>query len=343
MHNQAVRGQQSIEQERYRAWDEFLEQRTNAGFRQSSWYTTLQVARGWGRFGTVLRHQEAIVGGAMVLTRSFAPESCYYYIPDGPVFLESDSVAEQAQVFKTILALIEQRRQSDPRVVSHLSINPRWEQIPSFVTGFQDSNHYYGSPRDTQCIDLRPPENAILAQMKPKGRYNIGVARRSGVSIIEDNSPRGIEDFVNIYKETFVRKGRRGRSSDYLHALVPVLLASERGSVFFAEYEGTRIATAVVVYFGRMATYYYGGSRDLHRNVMAPYLLQFEIMRNARNRGCEWYDLFGVSPQNEPRNAWTDISVFKRKFGGREIRLVQTLEYIYDPVAYEDWKVAEER
>jgi hypothetical protein len=27
----------------------------------------------------------------------------------------------------------------------------------------------------------------ILAQMKPKGRYNIGIAQRRGVSIIEDS------------------------------------------------------------------------------------------------------------------------------------------------------------
>jgi len=73
---------------------------------------------------------------------------------------------------------------------------------------------------------------------------------------------------------------------------------------------------------------------------MAPYLLQFEIMRKAKVLGCQCYDLFGVSPQSEPStsNGWTDISVFKRKFGGRELRLVPTLECIYDPIAYQEWK-----
>ena len=67
---------------------------------------------------------------------------------------------------------------------------------------------------------------------------------------------------------------------------------------------------------------------------MAPYLLHFEIMRRAKSMGYEWYDLWGIAPENEPDHPWQNISVFKRKFGGRELNLVPTLDYVYDPVAY---------
>jgi peptidoglycan pentaglycine glycine transferase (the first glycine) len=341
MRVEAAGGQHAKELEQWKAWDEVLETETDTGFRQSSWYTTLRVTRGWRQFGTVLRDGGAIVGGAMVLARSFAPGKCYYYIPDGPVFLERDSAAEQEQVFRAVMDFIEKKRQTEGEAVSHLCINPRWENVPGFVKGFQESGHYYGSPRDTLCVDLTACESAILAQMKPKGRYNIGVAQRYGVSIVEDASPRGIEDFLSIYGETFARKGKSKRSSDYFRTLIPMLSASGRGSVFFAEYQGTRLATALVIYWGRTATYYYGGSRAIHRNIMAPYLLHFEIMRKAKGLGCQSYDLFGVTPQGAPNDGWSDISVFKRKFGGREIRLVPTLEHVYDPVAYREWEAVE--
>jgi lipid II:glycine glycyltransferase (peptidoglycan interpeptide bridge formation enzyme) len=337
---EAAAEQHAPELEQWKAWDEFLETETDAGFRQSSWYTALRIARGWRHFGTVLRDGGAIVGGAMVLARSFATGTCFYYIPDGPVFLERDSPADQEQVFLAVMDFIERRRRTEREAVSHLCLNPRWESVPGFIKGFRESHHYYGSPRDTLCVDLTPGESAILAQMKPKGRYNIGVARRYGVSVVEDASPRGIEDFLSIYVETFVRKGKGRRSSDYFRTLIPMLSASRRGSVFFAEYQGTRLATALVVYGGRTATYYYGGSRAVHRNVMAPYLLHFEIMRKAKDLGYRSYDLFGIAPQGAPNDGWADISVFKRKFGGREIRLVPTLEYVYDPVAYREWERA---
>jgi peptidoglycan pentaglycine glycine transferase (the first glycine) len=342
MRNQAAGEQHTKELSKWKAWDEFLESKTNTGFRQSSWYANFTaVYNGWKHFGTVLRDGETIVGGAVVLARSFTPERCFYYIPEGPVLLEGDSDAEQEQVFCAVMEFIERKRQNEQQVVSHLCINPRWEHVPSFVRDFQESSHYYGLPRDTQCIDLRSSESAILAQMKPKGRYNIRVARRHGVSVVEDVSAQGIEDFLSIYEETLDRKNLGGRDPDYFRKLIPMLSASGRGSVFFAEYLGTRLATALVVYFGRTATYYYGGSRAIHRNVMAAYLLHFEIMRKAKALGCQCYDLFGVTPQGEPRDRWTGISDFKRKFGGYELRLVPTLEYIYDPIAYEEWEAFE--
>ena len=178
--------------------------------------------------------------------------------------------------------------------------------------------------------------------MKPKGRYNIGVARRHGVSIIEDTSAQGLADFQNLYEETAARQGMEAKPPDYFETLVASLSSAHKGSLFFAEYQGMRIATALVVYFGPRATYFFGGSRDIHRHVMAPYLLHFEVMRKARALGHEWYDLWGIAPANKPDHPWRDFSVFKAKFGGVEVHLVPTLDYVYDAAAYDGY-VADQR
>jgi lipid II:glycine glycyltransferase (peptidoglycan interpeptide bridge formation enzyme) len=238
------------ELEKWKAWDEFLELKTDVGFRQSSWYISFRTSYyGGEHFGIVLRDGKNIVGGAVILTRSFTPSKCYYYIPDGPVLLESDSDAEKEQVFRTIMEFIEGKRQNEQQLVSHLCIDPSWKHVPGFVREFQEASQYYGLPRDTQCIDLHSSESAILAQMKPKGRYNVGVAQRYGVSVVEDVSAQGIEDFLSIYQEMTVRKNLGEINPDYFRTLIPMLSASERGSIFFAEYQGTRLATALVVYF----------------------------------------------------------------------------------------------
>ena len=178
----------------------------------------------------------------------------------------------------------------------------------------------------------------ILAQMKPKGRYNIGVARRHGVSVIEDTSQRGLTDFVAIYEETAARQGITPKPADYFERLVSLFPPGHRGSLFFAEYQGRRIATALVLYFAKRATYFFGGSRDIDRQVMAPYLMHFEVMRAAKALGYEWYDMWGIAPSNEPGHPWQDFSVFKAKFGGVEVHLVPTLDYVYDQAAYDDYR-----
>ena len=73
---------------------------------------------------------------------------------------------------------------------------------------------------------------------------------------------------------------------------------------------------------------------------MAPYLLHFEIMRHAKASGCEWYDFWGVAPLDAPNHAWQRISEFKRKFGGVEVQLVPTLDYVFDAAAYDQFQKA---
>ena len=317
------------------AWDRFLERTPDTGFMQSSWWAEFRATTGYRHFGALVRDGDAVVGGAVVMRLSYADGRCFYYIPEGPVLPEDESVA--ADVLDSVLATIEDRRRADSRTVSHLRIEPRWLQAPGFLRGFRALPAFqdvYTEPRTTLCIDLRPSEDAILAQMKPKGRYNIRLAQRHGVTVVEDTSECGLADFLRIYTEMTERQ-RIGRKPDaYFLTLLSGTAPRGRSALFFAEHQGRRVAAALVLSFGARATYFYGGSLDSHRHVMAPYLLHFEIMRRARLHGHEWYDFWGIAPSNDLDHPWQDISGFKRKFGGHEVTLVPTMDLVYDEDAY---------
>ncbi len=324
--------------DRWTAWNNFVQARPDTGFMQSSWWVEFRNFCGFENFGITLTDGNQIVGGAVVLKFVYAKDRCFYYMQDGPVLPGDALVGEE--VWRAIFEEIEDRRKTDQHAVSHLRIEPRWLSLPSFLSGFRTVPSFadrYREVRNTRCIDLRHSETEILAQMKPKGRYNIGIAQRYGVSIIEDKSTRGLADFQSIYEETAERQGMEPNPPDYFQTLVSLFSPSRHGSLFFAEYQGIRIATALVVYFGPRATYFFGGSRDLHRHVMAPYLLHFEIMRKAKALGHEWYDLWGIAPADEPKHPWRNISVFKSKFGGVELSLVPSLDYVYDRAAYDQY------
>ena len=317
-------------------WDQFLESsRPEIGYEQSSWWADFLATRGWRSFTVVVRESDTIVGGAKVLVSSFAPGQCFYYVPDGPVLPLNEADAEQ--VFEALLAYINQERKHDLQRVSHLRLEPRWCQRPSYVRGFREAGTWL-APRRTLCVDLDLSEIAILEQMKPKGRYNVRLARRKGVSIVEDRSPRGVSDFLEIYHETFRRHGIRGHSNEYFGGLMKCLDAGDRGSLFFAEFHGERLATALVLFYGDRATYKYGGSLAAFRRVMAPYLLHFEIILRAKSLGLKWYDFHGIGPSDEPNDRWANFSIFKRKFGGVERCFVPALDLIYDASAYEDYR-----
>ena len=329
------------EVKRWDAWDQFLETTPDAGFMQSSWWAHFRATVGYAYFGVTLKDQDAIVGGALVTKWSYAPGRSFYYVQDGPVLPEDEPAARQ--VFETILERVAEHRKAEEETVSHLRIEPRWRRPPGFVQGFQtpDYEDDYMEPRNTLYVDLRPPEEEILAQMKPKGRYNIRVAQRHGVAIVEDTSARGLADFLRIYRRMSSRQGIAAKPASYFRTLLSIASPRRQAALFFAEYRGRRLAAALVTYLGRKATYFFGASLVLHRRTMAPYLLHFEIMRRAKAMGCEWYDFWGIAPKDQPDHPWQDISAFKRKFGGVEVNLVPALDYVYDAAAYERYVAAE--
>jgi lipid II:glycine glycyltransferase (peptidoglycan interpeptide bridge formation enzyme) len=320
--------------DRWAAWDRFLETTANAGFMQSSMWAKFRTSVGFEYFAVTVKEGSAIVGGALVGKWTYASGRCFYYIQDGPVLPADPSFA--AQVFEEVLARVERHVQADDATVSHLRIEPRWRSLPEFVRGFHPpkTSDDFWEPRNTLCIDLRPTQDDILAQMKPKGRYNVRVAQKHGVVVVEDNSSQGLADFLRIQRRTADRQRIGVKPASYFRNLVSELGAQRRLSLYFAEYRGRRLATALVVFFGERATYFYGGSLVLHRRVMAPYLLHFEIMRASKAVGLEWYDLWGVEPPGAPEHPWHDISIFKRKFGGVAVDLVPTLDHVYDSAAY---------
>lgn len=322
-----------VDPERWLAWDRHVQACADSGFMQSSWWARFREPIGFDHFGVTLKHEGTIVGGALVSVWEYAPGHCFYYIQDGPL-LPADDEAFARQVFEALMARIDTHRRAEPRRVSHLRIEPRWLHRPAFAQGFAEPGFGdpYREPRCTLCLDLALDDTALLAQMKPKGRYNIRVAERHGVTVVEDSSAAGLADFVRIVQRTARRQDIDAKPASYFRSMLA--LAQPPLSLLFAQYQGRRLAAALVVRFGERATYFYGGSLALQRRVMAPYLLHFEAARRARAQGCRWYDLWGVAPLGAVDHRWQAISDFKRKFGGVEFAFVPTLDRVFDTHAY---------
>lgn len=116
------------------------------------------------------------------------------------------------------------------------------------------------------------------------------------------------------------------------------------------------VAGAIIVYFKDTATYYFGASDYEYRNFMAPYLLHWEIIRDAKRRGFKKYDFLGIAPATEStvvdtaedisgraegapeKHPWAGITEFKRKFGGREIVYPAAFDIVYKPLWYKAMK-----
>lgn len=167
-------------------------------------------------------------------------------------------------------------------------------------------------PREILVMNIKPSEAVLLAQMKSKTRYNIRLAEKHGVSVRYSRASEDMEAFLDLIYATTERKAIRPHPKEYYRNFFQAF--DENQCVLaVAEQGGQMLAANLLVFFEGTAYYLHGGSSAVSRSVMAPFLLQFESMREAKRRGSTLYDFGGVNTR-EPQSAWSGITRFKQGF-----------------------------
>ncbi|MDD4319203.1 MAG: peptidoglycan bridge formation glycyltransferase FemA/FemB family protein [Candidatus Peribacteraceae bacterium] len=193
------------------------------------------------------------------------------------------------------------------------------------------ASHRHEQPDTTRVLDLTQTEEALLAQMHPKGRYNIKVAQRHGVRVERSGDVRA---FHTLLQGT----GERDRFTIRPLRHYRAFLDTVPGSFLLLAYPNAEtkeepVAGLLGVIWNGTGIYYYGASSSAHRNLMAPYLLQWEAMKHCKAAGCGSYDLLGIAPPDAPAtHPWNGVSAFKEKFGGTVVSYPPEQQIVVRPV-----------
>ena len=168
-------------------------------------------------------------------------------------------------------------------------------------------------------VDLNASEDDILGNMKPKTRYNIGLAQRKGVTVHLANS-ESLADFYGLYVQTAKRNGFIPCSMAQFSAMFRCKFGCTDGTniIFLLARHGRDILSgAIIGISGQCANFLYGASGNIKRNYMASSLMHWTGMRMARQRGCSSYEMGAVSPTPDRAHPFNGLHRFKAGFGGR--------------------------
>jgi lipid II:glycine glycyltransferase (peptidoglycan interpeptide bridge formation enzyme) len=302
-----------------------------------------------GRFGWQPLRMAAIEGNSalaavQVLFRPLpAGRQSAAYVPKGPLVHRTTSLAAPTSALLSALHSACRRRHA-----IQLKLEPDWPDAGDGhhwlqAQGFRPSELTI-QPRRTVLIDLTLNEDAILAQMKSKTRYNIRLAQRKGVEVRAGNAD-DLATFYQMLKITGQRAGFGIHKRGYYEWTWQLFAAQGAAAMFLAHYKSTPLAAIMVLVWGNRAYYLFGASSDEERQRMPTYLVQWEAMRWAKARGCETYDLWGI-PDVDESEVGSDITRaeqqgvlssgigglyrFKRGFGGTEMRYVGAYDCVYN-------------
>ena len=320
-------------------WDEFVVRNPDGG--------QILQTRAWGEFKRAHRWDPRyLLSGAdpevavLVLRHSVAGLGVLGYVPKGP------GVAGVVQ----LPALLDGLRATAGSAFA-IKVEPEIEQSAAAAAALSDmglvkSRHDVQISRATIIVDLRPAEDAMLASFKPKTRYNIRLAERRGVTVspvpLDDTS---IETMYALMASTRDRAGFTLRSKAYFSQYWHLHAAAGQGQLFFASLDGQVLAGVFATYLGRKAWYKDGGSTKEHAAVMAPHLLQWEVMRWLKARDVEAYDLVAVPPAAAltPAHPLFGLYRFKSGFSERITEYVGTWDLPIRPRRFAAWNAVAER
>ena len=190
-------------------------------------------------------------------------------------------------------------------------------------------------------IDLTKGEDELLKSFHPKTRYNIRLAQRQGVEVVEDNSDKAFEKYLKLTKETSKRQGFYAHTEKYHRLMWRTLRLDMSRSgrepiahLLVAKYKGEIITTWILFAFKDFLYYPYGASTDKYKNVMANNLMMWEAIRLGRRLGLKTFDLWG-------REEGKGFTKFKEGYNPKVVTFIGTWD-IPTSIIYWPYRLTEE-
>ncbi len=296
----------------------------------------------WGAFRESLGWHAHKIDGVLLLERKLPFNQCFLYSPE--VVARPDMLVEllpklyriakeRQAIFYRLELLIDK---SDP-------LAEQWQSALAY-TKFRKAFESV-QPEDRQIVSLTPSEETILAQMKPKGRYNIRLAEKAGVLVRESTEATRSNDikiFYQLMQETAKRDKFAIRPLSYFEQLTEILYQHNCGRLFIATYQNQPTAGALITLYEGVASYLYGASSQEFKQVMAPYALHWSVIEWAKTHQAHTYDLLAIRPPGDKKHRYDGITRFKQQFGGDSVHLLGSWDLVLKPIWYTLFKFGEE-
>ncbi|MEO8581177.1 MAG: peptidoglycan bridge formation glycyltransferase FemA/FemB family protein [Patescibacteria group bacterium] len=196
--------------------------------------------------------------------------------------------------------------------------------------------------RYTFLLPLKGTEEELMAKLKTKTRYNVHLAQKKGVEIVENTTEAGMEAHLEILAETTKRQGFYAHTPSYFKEMWKSLGKSDMLRIFEAKYEGKVLTSWIIFVFHDTLYYPYGSSRSENRDVMASNLMMWEMIRLGKSLDLQTFDMWGaLGPDPDPKDPWFGFHRFKQGYGGDLSEFLGTYDLVINPSMYRIYNIAD--
>ena len=328
------------------SWNQDIAQLPGANFLQTSEWAAVKAQVGWEKEELTWKDEDGkLTAAAMLLTRStrllkVGPRMNIDYIPRGPLMdwtnqplvarviadLEQTARARELVFLKidpeVLIRMDSEKATDNPHEVQELLTARGWRCSPEQIQF-----------KNTMLLHLDGEESDWLTRMKQKTRYNLRLAQKNGI-LVRKATMKDLPLLYRMFAETARRDNFIIRSEAYYLDVWSRFMQAGMAEGLIAEFAGQPIAGMVLMFFGSRAWFVYGMSTSQHREKMPNYLLQWEAMRLAREKGCTTYDLWGAPDTPDPSDPMFGVYRFKEGLGAELVYTIGAWDFPLKPALY---------
>jgi len=320
-------------------WNNFVETNETGSFLQTWEWSEFISEQGKTIHRFIVETPEKILAVFFIYEETLKGGMKTLYSPKGPVIDNNEDIEK---IFSIAMAKVENLAQQTNAIIFECdpeTNNPKYSETYNKLRLEKAVNN--AQPRHTLILDIRHEKEELQKQMHKKTSYNIRLAKKKGVTVEVDNTK--FKEFNELLKKTTKRQAITMFNQKYFLHLLKLPFVK----LYLAKYEGKYIACNIMIFWNKTAIYLYGASDYEYRNVMAPHLLQWEAIKNAKDQDFWFYDFWGAAPKDSTgkEENWFGFTKFKMGFSpDAEItEYLGTYEKVYSPVKLGIYRFLQQR
>jgi predicted N-acyltransferase len=173
-------------------------------------------------------------------------------------------------------------------------------------------------PHYTYIVNLGSVEN-LWNKLEKRARNAVRKATRSGLKLTMAQSLSDLKDYYSLHIQTYERTRAKPHPFAYFETMWKMLQPQNMAQVFFAEYNGEKIAAVFILMYKEAAIYNSGASATEYLKYEPNAFLQWEVIKFLVQNKFKAYDLGGVDPLSKDPKLQS-LNLFKRQWGGMLIK-----------------------
>lgn len=331
-----------------KVWNDFVNCLNLNTFLHSEAWVEFNKDYGHDTWQLGLYNQHELVGVALVL-KIVAKRGTFLFCPHGP---QTSAYADYLDLIKLdnqdlpVKSALIHEIQSELFAFTEYLANLGREENASFIRFspiFQDISEikelfpglgFRPAPTHmhhelTTVVDVTSSLDIVLSKMRKTMRQMIKKAENMVAE--GEIKMEFVDTITNELHEVYQDTAERGQfvpfSKEYLQAEYDAFKNFADVRLMAVRYQGKVLSWGMYLFAGKRG-FYHQGANLLDKNVPASYLCQWTGIKLAKELGCETYDFWGVSPEDEPNHPWYTIGRFKRGFGGTDMKLIHAQDFI---------------